>query len=81
MGARVHDVLRLLGARHRKTCPVDEPDLQVPHPEILKRSFVLVPLLELDPALVHPATGETLLVHLSELKTRPPVKRGSRLWN
>ena len=60
---------------------VDEPDLQVPHPEILKRSFVLVPLLELDPALVHPATGETLLVHLSELKTRPPVKRGSRLWN
>ena len=60
---------------------VDEPDLQVPHPEILKRSFVLVPLLELDPALVHPATGETLLVHLSELKTRPPVTRGSRLWN
>jgi 2-amino-4-hydroxy-6-hydroxymethyldihydropteridine diphosphokinase len=60
---------------------VDEPDLQVPHPELLKRSFVLVPLLELDPALVHPATGETLHAHLSELKTRPPVKRGTRLWN
>jgi 2-amino-4-hydroxy-6-hydroxymethyldihydropteridine diphosphokinase len=59
---------------------VDEPDLTVPHPELLRRSFVLVPLVELDPLLVHPITGQTLLAHLSELKTRPPVKRGSRLW-
>jgi 2-amino-4-hydroxy-6-hydroxymethyldihydropteridine diphosphokinase len=61
---------------------VDEPDLRVPHPELLRRSFVLVPLVELDPLVVHPVTGETLLAHLSRLhSTRPPVKRGSRLWN
>jgi 2-amino-4-hydroxy-6-hydroxymethyldihydropteridine diphosphokinase len=61
---------------------VDEPDLTVPHPELLRRSFVLVPLVELDPLLVHPVTGETLVAHLSRLKNaRPPVKRGSRLWN
>jgi 2-amino-4-hydroxy-6-hydroxymethyldihydropteridine diphosphokinase len=60
---------------------VDEPDLKVPHPELTRRSFVLVPLVELDPMLVHPVTGETLLTHLSWLKTRPPVKRGTRLWN
>ncbi len=60
---------------------VEEPDLQVPHPELTRRSFVLVPLVELDPLLVHPVTGETLLNHLSRLKTRPPVKRGTRLWN
>jgi 2-amino-4-hydroxy-6-hydroxymethyldihydropteridine diphosphokinase len=60
---------------------IDESDLQVPHPELANRSFVLVPLVELDPLLVHPATGETLLTHLSRLHTRPPVKRGSRLWN
>jgi 2-amino-4-hydroxy-6-hydroxymethyldihydropteridine diphosphokinase len=60
---------------------VDEPDLQVPHPELIRRSFVLVPLVELDPQLVHPVTNETLLNHLSWLKARPPVKRGSRLWN
>ena len=35
---------------------VDEPDLQVPHPELIRRSFVLVPLVELDPLLVHPVT-------------------------
>jgi 2-amino-4-hydroxy-6-hydroxymethyldihydropteridine diphosphokinase len=60
---------------------VDESDLQVPHPELTRRSFVLVPLVEIDPMLVHPVTGLTMLHHLSLLKTRPPVKRGNRLWN
>lgn len=61
---------------------LDEPGLQVPHPELLRRSFVLVPLVELDPLVVHPVTGETLLAHLSRLNSvRPPVKKGSRLWN
>jgi 2-amino-4-hydroxy-6-hydroxymethyldihydropteridine diphosphokinase len=60
---------------------VEEPDLRVPHPELTRRSFVLVPLVELDPLLVHPLTGETLLNHLSHLRTPPPVKRGNRLWN
>ena len=61
---------------------LDEPGLQVPHPELIRRSFVLVPLVELDPLVVHPVTGETLLAHLSRLSSaRPPVKQGSRLWN
>ena len=60
---------------------VEEPDLQVPHPELARRSFVLVPLVEIDPLLVHPVTGHTMLHHLSLLKTRPPVKRGTRLLN
>ncbi|MCC6651393.1 MAG: 2-amino-4-hydroxy-6-hydroxymethyldihydropteridine diphosphokinase, partial [Candidatus Eisenbacteria bacterium] len=61
---------------------IDEDDLRVPHPELIRRSFVLTPLAELEPALVHPTTGETIQSHLSQLHvTRPPVKRGSRLWN
>jgi len=60
---------------------IEEPDLVVPHPELTRRSFVLVPLVELDPMLIHPVTGHTLVHHLSLLRTRPPVKRGSRLWN
>jgi len=59
---------------------VDEPDLRVPHPELGRRAFVLVPLLELDPSLIDPATGQALLHHLSQLDARPLVKKNSRLW-
>jgi 2-amino-4-hydroxy-6-hydroxymethyldihydropteridine diphosphokinase len=59
---------------------VDEEDLQVPHPELTHRSFVLVPLLELDPLATHPVSGEPLIECLQRLTTRPPTKFGSRLW-
>ena len=60
---------------------IEEDDLRVHHPEMIRRAFVLVPLVELDPILVHPGTGETMLSHLSRLGARPPLKRGTRLWN
>lgn len=60
---------------------IEEADLRVPHPEMTRRAFVLVPLVELDPTLVHPVTGGTMLSHLSRLGARPPLKRGTRLWN
>lgn len=59
----------------------DDPELQLPHPEMTKRSFVLVPLVELDPMLVHPVAGETMLGLLQRLGASPLVKHGSRLWN
>jgi 2-amino-4-hydroxy-6-hydroxymethyldihydropteridine diphosphokinase len=37
---------------------VDEPDLQVPHPRILDRPFVLAPLASLAPDLVPPRWEE-----------------------
>jgi 2-amino-4-hydroxy-6-hydroxymethyldihydropteridine diphosphokinase len=59
---------------------LDEPDLKIPHPELTRRAFVLVPLVELDPQLVHPESGETLIQILSRLDPRPLVKKSSRLW-
>jgi 2-amino-4-hydroxy-6-hydroxymethyldihydropteridine diphosphokinase len=33
---------------------------RIPDPDILERSFLAVPLAELDPDLIHPETGESL---------------------
>ena len=56
---------------------IDEPGLQLPHPELLNRAFVLVPLVELEPGLVHPVTGETLLQHLARLGSGQTVTRAT----
>lgn len=37
---------------------IDEPDLVVPHPEMTKRAFVLVPLLEIAREVTIPGAGE-----------------------
>jgi 2-amino-4-hydroxy-6-hydroxymethyldihydropteridine diphosphokinase len=45
---------------------IDEPGLQVPHPRLHERRFVLEPLAELDPGLEVPGKGsvQTLLAKL-----------------
>ena len=58
---------------------IDLPDLKVPHPELQRRAFVLVPLVEVDPHAVHPVLGHTMRELLTRLDPRPAVKRMSRL--
>jgi 2-amino-4-hydroxy-6-hydroxymethyldihydropteridine diphosphokinase len=59
---------------------IDEPDLQVPHPEAHRRAFVLYPLLELDPNFRHPVTGETVRRMIQKLPPNPPVRKLGRFW-
>ena len=58
---------------------IDLPDLKVPHPELPRRAFVLVPLVEVDPHAVHPVLGLTMRDLLSKLDSGPTVRRMSRL--
>jgi 2-amino-4-hydroxy-6-hydroxymethyldihydropteridine diphosphokinase len=39
---------------------IKENDLTIPHPHLQERNFVLVPLMELAPELMHPVLGKTI---------------------
>jgi len=45
---------------------IDEPGLQIPHPRMAERRFVLAPLADLAPELRHPGTGRTVRQMLAE---------------
>jgi 2-amino-4-hydroxy-6-hydroxymethyldihydropteridine diphosphokinase len=53
---------------------IDKEDLLVPHPRLAERRFVLVPLADIAPALVHPALGASVREMLSRLPDDGSVK-------
>jgi len=46
---------------------LEEPGLQIPHPGLSSRRFVLEPLVALAPSLCHPSTGQPLRALLERL--------------
>ena len=55
---------------------LEDPDLQIPHPRLKQRAFVLVPLAELAPELSHP----TLTLTVAQLADGVAGKEGVKLW-
>ncbi len=60
---------------------VQTPDLVIPHAGLAERAFVLAPLAEIAPDLVHPVSGKTIKKLLQELSgTQGMVKQGALNW-
>lgn len=47
---------------------VDRRSLKIPHPELHKRRFVLLPLAELAPHVIHPQLGQSISALLATVK-------------
>lgn len=57
---------------------IEEPTLVLPHPELTRRGFALIPLLELAPMTVDPRDGTVLCRHADPLlRCQPMVRLGS----
>ena len=52
---------------------INEEDLVVPHPRLTERRFVLQPLCEIAPDLIHPVTGKSIHELLVSLKSDETV--------
>jgi 2-amino-4-hydroxy-6-hydroxymethyldihydropteridine diphosphokinase len=54
---------------------IDTPELQVPHPRMLLRRFVLVPLAEIAPQIRHPSWKRTAEEMLANLRDASVVRK------
>ena len=53
---------------------ITSPNLQIPHPRMVGRAFVLVPLNAIAPDLVHPALGISVQQMLTDVDTEGVIR-------
>lgn len=53
----------------------DTPELRLPHPGLLLRDFMLIPLLEIAPEVIHPERGRPIAELTSEIRYHQIIDR------
>jgi 2-amino-4-hydroxy-6-hydroxymethyldihydropteridine diphosphokinase len=54
---------------------INTPDLKVPHPRMAEREFVLAPLSEIAPDVIHPVAKKTIMELYEAVKGKQGVNR------
>ncbi len=61
---------------------METPELNIPHPRIEERAFVLIPLSQIDSALLHPISGKRISDLVAEVQGKDGVKKiGELEWH
>ena len=65
---------------------INTPELQIPHPRMHKRAFVLMPICDINPTIVHPVLGKSVAdlldclnddeQHVIPMPGQPPLSQG-----
>jgi 2-amino-4-hydroxy-6-hydroxymethyldihydropteridine diphosphokinase len=55
-----------------------QPQLEIPHPRLAARRFVLVPFAEIAPNVMHPALGKTIRELLETTPDKSEVRESSK---
>lgn len=54
---------------------LDTPSLKIPHPELHKRKFAIIPCVEIDPAILHPLYNKQLETFLDDIGNGQKIRK------
>jgi 2-amino-4-hydroxy-6-hydroxymethyldihydropteridine diphosphokinase len=58
---------------------LETPSLTIPHPELHRRKFAIIPCIEIDPTIIHPVFNKPLKEFLAEIEDEQKIEKQQSL--